>query len=33
MKLPNRENLLVEKAKIADYLLAEEKSGALCMDY
>ncbi|NJL57484.1 hypothetical protein HC928_21890 [bacterium] len=26
MKLPNLENLLVEKAKIADYLLSQEKS-------
>lgn len=27
MKLPNLENLLIEKSKIIDYLLSEEKSG------
>jgi hypothetical protein len=27
VKLPNLDNMLVEKAKITDYLLSEEKSG------
>lgn len=27
MKLPNHENILIEEAKIIDYLLSEEKSG------